>query len=103
MDITQRQLAKDLNIAPSTLGGYVQGTSEPDFETLKAICAYFGVSVDFLLSNDYETTQGSAEEGLIKLFREMTPSQQAIYVEQGKAFVRMNRTRRKKQSGGKDD
>lgn len=34
-DITQKQFANDLNIAPSTIGGYVQGVSEPDFETLK--------------------------------------------------------------------
>lgn len=34
-NITQKQFANDLNIAPSTIGGYVQGISEPDFETLK--------------------------------------------------------------------
>lgn len=33
--LTQKQLAQDLEIPVSTLGGYVQGTSEPDFDTLK--------------------------------------------------------------------
>lgn len=31
---TQKQTAKDLHIPVSTMGGYVQGTSEPDFATL---------------------------------------------------------------------
>ena len=29
-DITQKELAKKLNIAPSTLGSYVQNVREPD-------------------------------------------------------------------------
>ena len=48
-NITQKQAAIDLNIAPSTMGGYVQGTSEPDFDTLKKILFYFNVSADYLL------------------------------------------------------
>ena len=31
-DLTQKQLAQDLHIPVSTLGGYVQGTSEPDVQ-----------------------------------------------------------------------
>ena len=34
-NITQKKLAIDLNIAPSTIGGYVQNSSEPDFETFR--------------------------------------------------------------------
>ena len=30
-DITQKELARQLNIAPSTLGSYVQNVREPDF------------------------------------------------------------------------
>ncbi len=48
-ELTQKQLALALNVAPSTLGGYVQGTSEPDVATLKRIAAYFQVSMDYLL------------------------------------------------------
>jgi len=48
-DITQKQLAKDLNIAPSTLGNYIQNLREPDFELLKKVAAYFQVSTDYLL------------------------------------------------------
>ena len=46
--ITQKELARKLNIAPSTLGSYVQNVREPDFETLKTIAGYFDVSTDYL-------------------------------------------------------
>jgi len=48
-DITQKDLAMQLNLAPSTLGSYVQNTREPDFATLKLLANYFGVSTDYLL------------------------------------------------------
>ena len=40
-DITQKELAKKLNIAPSTLGSYVQNVREPDFATLKMFANFF--------------------------------------------------------------
>ena len=36
-NLTQKQVAKELNIASSTMGGYVQGKSEPDFDTLEPV------------------------------------------------------------------
>ncbi len=39
--ITQKSLAAKLNLAPSTLGSYVQNTREPDFELLKRIADFF--------------------------------------------------------------
>ncbi len=39
--MTQKQLAKELNIAPSTVGSYIQNTREPDFDTLKSIAGFF--------------------------------------------------------------
>lgn len=49
-NLTQKQVANDLNIAPSTMGGYVQGISEPDFATLKRLATYFEVTTDYLLN-----------------------------------------------------
>ena len=40
-ELTQKQLAQDLNIAPSTLGNYIRNIREPDFETLKIFATYF--------------------------------------------------------------
>ena len=44
-----KDLAAKLHLAPSTLGNYVQGTREPDYDTLRRIADYFGVSIDYLL------------------------------------------------------
>ncbi len=35
--ITQKKMAEDLNIAASTLGNYVRGLREPDFNTFDRI------------------------------------------------------------------
>ncbi|RGS77604.1 helix-turn-helix domain-containing protein [Ruminococcus bromii] len=108
-DITQKQFANDLNIAPSTIGGYVQGVSEPDFETLKRIALYFNVSADYLLGiQENKTnslaevellrvfrsmenkTNSLAEVELLRVFRSMTNEQQQLFIEQGKVFTKAN-------------
>lgn len=90
LDITQKQLATDLKIAPSTIGGYVQNTSEPDFYTLKALARYFNVSLDYLLDFERsEITNTQNEKELLRIFRTLTLEQQELYIEQGKAFVRV--------------
>ena len=88
--LTQKQLAKDLEIPVSTLGGYVQGTSEPDFETLKLFANYFNVSADYLLNLKIGNTQSRLENELLRIFRSLSTEQQELYLEQGKAFIRIN-------------
>lgn len=89
-DITQKQLAADLTLSPSTLGGYVQNSSEPDFETLKRIAKYFEVSIDFLL--DYQSGKSAThqEDDLLRIFRCLTQEQRDIFLEQGKVFIKLN-------------
>lgn len=89
-EITQKELARQLNIAPSTLGSYVQNTREPDFSTLKTIAAYFDVSIDYLL--DYSTGEISdrQENELPRIFRSLTKEQKDICIEQCRVFVKMN-------------
>lgn len=50
--ITQAELAKALNIAPSTIGMYEQGRREPDYKTLERIADFFHVSTDFLIGRE---------------------------------------------------
>ena len=88
--LTQKQLAQDLEIPVSTLGGYVQGTSEPDFETLKLFANYFDVSADYLLNLKIGNTQSRLENELLRIFRSLSTEQQEVYLEQGKAFIRIN-------------
>ena len=89
-ELTQKELAKTLQIPASTLGGYVQGTSEPDFETLKMFVRYFHVSADYLLDLPEDQTRYSGENDLLRIFRALSSEQQELYLEQGKAFIRIN-------------
>lgn len=89
-DMTQKELAMKLNIAPSTMGSYVQNTREPDFATLRSIAKYFNVSLDYLLDNHTAKTATHSEAELLRIFRSLDPSQQEICLEQCRVFVRIN-------------
>lgn len=89
-NMTQKELAMKLNIAPSTMGSYVQNTREPDFATLKSISKFFGVSIDYLLDNPNGKTATHQEAELLRIFRSLDLSQQEICLEQCRVFVRIN-------------
>ena len=97
-NLTQKRVANDLNIAPSTIGGYVQGSSEPDFETLKILADYFDVSTDYLLNVKTGNVNNLLEDELLRVFRSMTTEQQSLFIEQGKVFVKANITKEKVKS-----
>ncbi len=67
--VTQKRLAQDLKVAASTIGGYVQGTSEPDFDMLKRIARYFDVSADFLLDIHSSKADTHSEDVLLEVFK----------------------------------
>ena len=90
-DTTQKEFAQVLNVAPSTISSYVQNAREPDFETLRKMAAYFEVSLDYLLSDEPEGTNDYLEAELLRLFRAMSAIQKEMFVEQGKAMVRVSR------------
>ena len=96
--MTQKELAHQLNIAPSTMGSYVQNTREPDFSTLKIIANYFDVSIDYLLDNFTQTTNNRQEAELLRIFRSLSFDQQAICIEQCRVFLRMNYQEKEKSS-----
>lgn len=86
-NLTQKRLAADLGIPVSTIGGYFQGTSEPDLETVKRLAGYFGCSVDYLLGNKSQQTITFKEDTLLRLFRSMDDNQQTLFVELGKTII----------------
>ncbi len=94
-NITQKNLAAKLNIAPSTISSYVQNTREPDFDTLKKIALYFDVSIDYLLGMTLKSMDEGKESELLRIFRSMTNEQREIFIEQGKAFLKSNAKRKK--------
>ena len=56
-EIKKKDLADYLNIAPSTLSGYLNDSRKPDLNILSMIADYLNVNSDFLLmrSDDYQT------------------------------------------------
>ena len=97
-EITQRQLAAELNLLPATLGRYIRNEREPDIETIKRIAQYFCVSTDYLLDYQSNQTFSHIEDEVLRIFRSMTPEQQVIYVEQGKAVARLNQKEKEAKS-----
>ena len=88
-EITQKQLAEDLNIAPSTLGNYIRGIREPDFQMLKLFAAYFNVTTDYLLDYQSGGTQAHSEDDLLQLYRILVPEKRELLLEQAKLLLRM--------------
>lgn len=60
--MTAKQLGAILNVAESTISLYENGKRAPDYEMLKKISAYFGVSVDYLLDNDKKEEPAAYDE-----------------------------------------
>lgn len=97
-EISQKQLAAELNLLAPTLGRYIRNEREPDIETIKMIAKYFGVSIDYLLNYHSGETISHKEDDLLRVFRWMTPDQQDMFLEQGKAVARMNQKEKAKSS-----
>lgn len=83
-DTSQKQLAKDLNLATTTLNNYVHSQREPDFETLKRFADYFHVTTDYLLGRDAQPVATQREEQrLLYIYRSLKPEQQKLLCEIG--------------------
>lgn len=75
--ITQKEFAKTLNIAPTTLNGYIRDKRQPDFELIKRIASTLSVSTDFLLGGGgFELT--AKELSLITKLRTLSEEQQQM-------------------------
>lgn len=93
--ITQKKLADDLHLAPSTLNGYIKKGKEPDFHTLVRLANYFHTSIDYLLGHCNIRTQLSNalnddEGALLGLYRLLSKQEQLMLREQAKLYYRLN-------------
>lgn len=89
-NMTQKEIAYQLNIAPSTMSSYVQNAREPDFATLIKIATFFDVSIDYLLDYSPKEKFTINENELLRIFRSLSVEQQSICIEQCKVFLRIN-------------
>lgn len=92
-DMTQKQLATALHIAPSTLNGYLRRDREPDYDTLISLAEYFQVSTDYLLdvteirrpyyALDYYDKK---EDELLETYRSLGPQEQNYLIKQAHIY-----------------
>lgn len=90
-NITQKQLAAELNIAATTVGNYIRGIREPDFEILKLIASYFNVTTDYLLDYRADITKSHTEDELIRIYRSLSDEKQELFIEQGKLLFNIEK------------
>jgi transcriptional regulator with XRE-family HTH domain len=77
--LSQRALAKQVNLHYSTIGMYETGKREPDLDTIKKFASYFGVSLDELLAagdgwQHIPRTTGPFANEMKKMFKEHQPT-----------------------------
>ena len=78
-EISQKEFASTLNIAPTTLNGYIKNKRQPDLELVKRIALLLNVSTDFLLDHSSNGVQLSVKElSLLLRFRELDDTQQEM-------------------------
>lgn len=92
-NISQKQLSRELHIAPSTLNGYLRRNREPDFTTLIELAEYFDVSTDYLLgitnlrSTSTPVEDYNDEEGdLISIYRSLKPKERTYLLRQAHIY-----------------
>lgn len=101
-NISQKQLAIDIKIAPSTLNGYINNRREPDFATLLRIAQYFHVSCDYLLGNEEGNVPSEdslrldkEDISLLRYFKKLHPDQRELLLAQAKFMHKQNQRRQK--------
>ena len=90
-NMTQKYVAKRLNVARSTIAGYETKSRQPSHENLTALADLFGVSIDYLLNdtNTIETTTNNSskllkdELFLLKLYRSLSDRSKKELLSQG--------------------
>lgn len=99
-NMSQRKLAEDLNLAATTINGYIMENRQPDYDTLIQLAEYFHVSTDYLLGvteNRQMVDQPltARERELVGLYRDLKSDKQDLLYEQAEFY----RKSRKKEEG----
>lgn len=87
-EISQREFAGQLNIAPTTLNGYIKNTRQPDFELVKKIAKKLDVSVDYLFGIKDTDSLTSDERELISSYRKMSSDDKQLLINLSASLVK---------------
>lgn len=100
-DMSQKRLAEELNMAATTINGYIKEHRQPDYNTLIRIAEHLGVTTDYLLGvskfrRAEEQVLTAKEENLVGLYRNLQSDKQDLLIEQAEFYQRV----RKKEEEG---
>ena len=89
--ITQKQLAKDLNISTTTLNGYVKNRRQPDANTVIRLASYFNTTTDFIyglttLREPMASPYNADERHLVNIYPNIPEDKKSLFMETGKTF-----------------
>lgn len=89
-EISQKDFAAQLNIAPTTLNGYIKNKRQPDFELVVRIASVLKVSTDYLLDCQLDNTVHLSikERGLIENIRKLDNAEREIFYDFTDIFFR---------------
>ena len=88
--MSQKELAKRVNIPITTLNGYIKRGHEPDYALLKAIAVVLDVTPDYLLEFKPSRIESKDELLLLTRYRGLNDLQREIVSEQVKFIVAQN-------------
>ena len=91
-EISQKDFAAVLNIAPTTLNGYIKNKRQPDFELVKRISAALNVSADYLLDcrTDNALRLSPKERELVENIRTLEKNDRDVFFSFTDIFFRTN-------------
>lgn len=90
-EISQKEFAKTLNIAPTTINGYIKNKRQPDFDTVKSMAFVLDVSTDYLLDYHKDGPDFTLQElSLIEKMRKMSNDQKQILIDLANCIIKNN-------------
>ena len=94
--MTQRQLSRELSMAPTTLSGYANDCREQDLPTLIRFADYFQVSVDYLIGysdnpSRAETSRDLGAEQLLRYYEKLTPETRRLLLDEARLLIKFLR------------
>ncbi len=99
-NMTQKDIAKKLNITPGAFSAYVTDTNFPRLDVLDDICRILDIDIDHLLNlhkhgNEDILIQGKDEARLIYFMRSLDAQEQEIFLESMEASMNIIKKMRK--------
>ena len=101
--ISQKELAKALNISDSTLSGYVKNRRQPDAKMVIRIASYFHTTTDYIygltsVRDPIAIPYNAEERHLVNIYRAIPEDKRPLYIETGRVFSQQGKNKKKNET-----